>query len=130
MGSIAYVEECYAADRVDLRSAGLRQWASDDPEPQVVMADFGLKRIAVSEVEQRDAGAVPRTAAGDASLVHVLPISFFVNVWMFAVERPSDRACPFDDVARQVINAVTVRLIIRLRIGDTNLPMKNAGSQT
>lgn len=44
-------EECYAADWVDLHSGELRQRARDDPEAQVVMADFGLKRIAVSDLQ-------------------------------------------------------------------------------
>ena len=53
------VEEYYPADCADLRSGGLGQRASNNPETQVVMADFGLERIAVSDVEQRDACAVP-----------------------------------------------------------------------
>src|SRR5262249_25631173 len=51
----------------------------------------------------------------DASLINVLTIPFGVNVRPFAVERSRDRTCPFDDIAGEVINAVAIRLIARLR---------------
>src|SRR5215510_15183028 len=79
------------------------------------MIDFGLKPIAVGNVKQRDAGAVPRTSARDARLINVLTIPLNVDVGPFAVERTRDRTCPFDDIAREVINAVAIRSIAHLR---------------
>ena len=88
-----------------------RQKFRHDSEPDVLRAVFGLKSVAVGNVKDSNAGAVPRAAARDAQTRGVIVVAVVVNIRMFAIISAVDGLRPLDDIASEMIKSKTIRTI-------------------
>src|SRR5687768_3808068 len=87
----------------------LRYRAGDDSESEIRRFNFRTEIFTVGNVENRNTCRIPRAAAQHTLARLLIMVTIIViDVWTLTIERSVGRLCPFGDVARHVINAVTI----------------------